>query len=226
MTLTKILSLSRGFLDDNALPYSWSNDELVEDLNKSINELCEKAELLLDSTTEAICKITITKDLAKYALDERIINIKRARLITYDKRITKRTAQYMDRYYNGWDMATAGSGTPTCFLEDINTGYIHLVPTPDANDVLWLTVSRLPLLAMDIATPDASPEIKSRYHFELLDGILWRAYSKQDTETYDPKKAANHFGLWQATLNTRMLEIINRNDIDNAEDQIPDYLDD
>lgn len=212
-------------LDDNQIPYLWSDVELTAYLNKSIYEFCEKTEIIRDSTTEAICKVTITLGTAKYDLDERVVNIKRARLTTYDRRITKRTAEYMDRYYNGWDSSTAGNGTPTCFLEDIDSGHIQLVPTPDANDVLWLTVSRTPLTAMALTSMGASPEIKSRYHFDLMDGILWKAYSKQDTETYDARKASNHFQLWQAMLNARMLDVINRNDIDGDIDQVPDYLD-
>jgi hypothetical protein len=226
MTLTEILSLARGMLDDNQTPYLCSDVELLAYINKTINEFCDKTEILIDSTTTAICRITITSGTAKYALEERVVAIKRARLITYDQRLTKRTSQFMDRYYGDWDSAMVSTGTPLAFLQDVDTGYITLYPTPDAGDTLKLTVSRLPLTQMSLTALTASPEIPFKYHYDLLDGILWRAYSKQDAETHDATKANNHFKLWMAKINEVMLNVINDNDIDNHDDQVPDYLDD
>jgi hypothetical protein len=224
MTHTEIINLARGWLDDLAIPYGWSLDEMIAYYNDTVNEFCEQTKILVDSTTEAICKLTLAASLAKYTLDSRVIEVLRGRLVTYDRKITRRTRTFMDNYSPGWDSATASSGTPKNFLGDLDTGYITLAPTPDAIDTLWLTVVRFPLAQLTSAILDLAPEIHFKYHFGLLDGICGRAYLKQDAETYDPKKAERHLVLWRATINARMLEEINRNDIDNETDQVPDYL--
>lgn len=226
MTLSELIALVGGQLDDSAVPYKWSDVELVAYINDTINELCEKARILVDSSTEAICKLTLAAGTAKYPLDSRVVEVLRGRLVTGDRKVTRSTRSFMDAHSSGWDSATASTGTPKNFLGDLDTGFITLTPTPDAVDTMWLTVVRFPLVQMSIASPDAVPEIHFKYHFELLDGICGRAYLKQDPETYDPKKAERHLGLWRATVNKRMLEEINRNDIDNQADQVPDYLDD
>ena len=225
MTHSEIITLARSWLDDSAVPYNWSLTEMIAFYNDTVNEFCEQTRILVDSTTEVICKITLASGTAKYVLDSRVIDILTGRLVTGDRKITRRTRTYMDSHSSGWDSTTASTGTPMNFLGDLNTGYIILVPAPDSIDTLWLTVVRFPLLQLTSTTLDTSPEIHFKYHFGLLDGICGRAYLKQDAETYDPKKAERHLGLWKATINKRMLEEINRNDIDNDHDQVPDYLD-
>lgn len=226
MTLSELVVLAGGQLDDSVMPYKWSDVELVAYINDTINELCEQAKILVDSSTEPICKINVVAGTAKYALDARVIEVLRGKLVTGDRKVTRVTRSYMDRYSPGWDSATASSGTPKNFIGDLDTGFITLHPKPTANDTLWLTVVRLPLAQMTSDIVNQTPEIHFKYHHELLDGICGRAYLKQDSETYDPKKAERHLALWRATINKRMLEEINRNDIDNEDDQVPDYLDD
>jgi len=228
MTFSEIIALDRGLLDDEILPYKWKDAELVACANQTINELCEKARIIIDSTTPAICNVPLLAGTAKYAKDSRIIEILRGRMVTYDCKITRRTGSFMDNYSSGWDSATASTGTPRNFLEDLDTGYFTLTPAPDANDTLWLTVVRLPLDQMTLAdlTNGASPEIHFKHHYALSDGILARAYLKQDAETYDPKKSARHMQIWLNYVNQVMLDEINRNDIDNQADQVPDYLED
>ena len=57
----------------------------------------------------------------------------------------------MDSHCRGWDSVTASTGTPKNFLGDLDTGYFTLVPTPDADDVMWLTVVRYPLVQLTSA---------------------------------------------------------------------------
>ena len=68
-------------------------------------------------------------------------------------------------------------------------------------DVALLRVARLPLAPWTLAelegeTPP-SPEIDEAYHSGLFDGIGKFAFRKQDTETYDPEKAAFHSGIFE-----------------------------
>lgn len=226
MIHAEIISQARDWLDDPVAPYRWSLDNLIGYYNKTVNELCEQARILIDSTNVEICKVDVLTNIAKYAQEQRIIEVLRGRLVTYDRKVTRRTRDFMDYCFPGWDSSTASTGTPKNFLGDLDTGFFTLTPTPDANDTLWLTVVRYPLVQLTSAILDQAPEIHFKYHLELLDGICGYAYLKQDPETYDPKKAERHLSLWRATINKRMLEEINRNDIDGQDNQVPDYLDD
>lgn len=63
-------------------------------------------------------------------------------------------------------------------------------------DVALLRVSRLPLVPWTLGDLEGnsppSPEIDEALHTGLFDGIAKFAFLKQDTETYDPQKAASH----------------------------------
>jgi len=64
-----------------------------------------------------------------------------------------------------------------------------------------LSVIRLPLTNITSADLTVEPPIPEDDHVSLLDGILKYAYLKQDTETYDPQKAARHAVLFEASIN-------------------------
>jgi hypothetical protein len=54
-------------------------------------------------------------------------------------------------------------------------------------------ISRLPLTPMALVTKLIdSPEIDVQYHLGLVDWMLHRCYSKQDSETLDVGKAKEH----------------------------------
>ena len=59
MIHAEIITQARGWLDDPVAPFRWSLDDMIAYYNKTVNELCEKAKILVDSTTEAICKVNV-----------------------------------------------------------------------------------------------------------------------------------------------------------------------
>jgi hypothetical protein len=83
----------------------------------------------------------------------------------------------------------------------VGTNRLRLWPATELADVLWLTVARLPLVdptwALDA---NNSPEIPSRYHDQLYDGILARAYTKDDSDTLDLRKAVLHEARWRGVV--------------------------
>ena len=68
------------------------------------------------------------------------------------------------------------------------------------DDDLWMNVWRLPLVQVSVSNLDQSPEFNDSYHLELMDGILHRAYLKDDSQTLDPKKSQNHFQLFEGSI--------------------------
>ena len=202
MNLTEILAECRGRQGDTRAPYLWSDGELVGYLNEAVNEAAEKAKLFRDSITAAICQIGVhAADLTQdYALDSRILEIYSAKLSGQSLPLRRRTKAEMDALNPDWRNETAS--TPWGFLTDYSEGYITVHPKSNLDAMLYLSVLRLPLTQMSLTTtPIPSPEIHFRHHPRLLNGMMCRAYLKEDSQTLDPQKAAEHLTLWRADIN-------------------------
>lgn len=166
----------------------WSLAEWTEYANDAENEACIRANLIMDKTS-SVTTITVLSGIATYSIDEKILIIKRAKLATGTEPLVKTSRRVLDATYPNWEAET---GVVRSWLPD-DTNKITLYKNPAAGTTLSLMVSRLPLLPMLL--PDKltdSPEIDTQYHQGLVDWMLHRAYSKQDSETLDKGKAKDH----------------------------------
>jgi len=197
ITLTSLVTRFRNRLDDAVVPYLWSNDELTDYLNEIVNDLCRDIPILEDATTAAVCQYAITAGVMVVTLHARITVLKKARLTSQTRLLDLRTAQYMDAVYPGWESSAAG--TPTILVtEGVGTGKVKLYPPSTVNETLNLTVYRLPVADLVWASDQAvAPELPELYHDKLMNGILWKAYSKQDVDTYDARKRDSHERMWR-----------------------------
>lgn len=193
MQLSELITLFRQEADDTVQPYLWSDAELIDFANDAQDEACRRGRLLVDSTTpEITSRSVLVADNGLLPLDARVLFIRRARLAGRVA-LQRMNMQDMESWNAFWqDMAP---GTPTMFITDYSTGYVQLWPMPDANSTLLLTVVRMPMNQMN----DGSdvPEIAPRWHRSLRHWMLYRAYSKQDSEANDPKKAADSLALFE-----------------------------
>lgn len=185
MKLAELLNITRIELDDVAEPYLWSDDELLEYANDAQNEACRRGRLLVDATTPAICQITMVANTAAYTLDPRVIRVNRAKVDGEAVPLAFCMTRDLDARFPGWE---DWSETPRIIVPDWETNKVRLVGTPDAGGTLNLQVVRLPLV--DMMDIDDEPEIRPEYQRNLRHWIKHRAYLKRDSETYDPKKAA------------------------------------
>lgn len=193
MQLSELITLFRQEADDTVQPYLWDDPEVIDFANDAQDEACRRARLLVDSSTPEITALpVITTDAGLLDLDERIIFIRRARL-SGRPALLRMNMQDMENWNPMWQDMEAG--TPTMFITDYTTGKVLLWPKPDTNTTLLLTVVRLPLEVMD--DTDMKPEIAPRHHRSLRFWMLYRAYSKQDSEANDPKKAADSLALFE-----------------------------
>ena len=223
MLLSEIIDETRDILDDSVPPYLWSDKFLAICANRAINDLCIKARVITDSTTTDICSISVVSGTKDYLYDSRIIEISRAKLSSQSYALRKRSVYYLDNHKRGWE--SDSDGIPTIYLTDKTTGYITLHPTPNTTDTLLLRVARLPLLTLSDEDMTVTPEIPAQYHEDIIDGILGYAYSKQDTETFDPIKAERYKGMWKQRLIEITNEILIESSVDTNIDPIPDYMD-
>lgn len=127
-------------------------------------------------------------------------------LAALDKSITKAGANFSTHLSAGSQVVitgtTSNNGTKTVVTATANAFTVSETvtdETPSAaiiqkvRDTLWLSVSRLPLAPLTLASWESqSPEINFDYHPKLIDGILREAYLKQDSECYDPRASERH----------------------------------
>lgn len=197
MTLRELINEVRNRLDDSVPPYLWSDIELTSMFNEAQNELCEKAGLLRDSITTAICQISVSSGTASYTIDTRIVKLLKVKLGAAYTELTPVDPTYMDEMFPGWEDDT---GTPIYFMMT-DTRKIRLYPNPTANSTLYLRVTRFPSAQLTLSAETASPEIPWQYHTKLYDGVMKLAYLKDDAETLDLNKSNLYDAKWQRTIN-------------------------
>lgn len=184
MTLSELIKIARRRSDDLVTTYRISKAEYFEFANEAVEQACRRSRLIVDSTTAAICQITLANGTTTYALDPRVIFVRRVSLSGIVPALSPVSYKTLDRQAPDWQTET---GQPRGFIKDFDTGLFRPYPSPDAAYTANLTVVRLPLAEMEDG--DESPEIHARFHRQLVEWMLYRAYSKEDSEIYSPKKA-------------------------------------
>jgi|WetSurSiteA1Bulk_404760.scaffolds.fasta_scaffold58909_2 hypothetical protein len=202
MNLGEIITLIGYRLDDIKVPYLWEDGELIQFINDAQNQVCEECGVLRDSSTAAICNVSITAGTSIYSIDSRVVKIFTVKLGSSYQLLEQTTRENLNNDYPGWESQT---GTPTTWIQD-NTGKITLYPKPTANSTLYLYVSRYPLT--QLANREDTPEIPWKYHPLLINGAIAQAYMKGDTETESMNRMASFLKLWQSNL-----ERINQSEI-------------
>lgn len=194
-TLNDLLEQARIDLDDPEQPGNGDDSlslfktrELVGYINRAVDEACIRSELILDSDTPEVCEVAVAANQAKYDLDSRIILIKRAKLVSATRPLTKIDRDYLDAAHPGWEDRT---GPPEQYLADMNQG-IRLYPTPENADTLRLTVWRRPLEPIPAHKGYQEPPIPPEDHYPLLHWVYYLALDRQDVDTYAPEKAMQH----------------------------------
>lgn len=192
MTLAELIEAARQRSgDDMSQNYLCTDEEWTRFANESEREACRRARLIVDSTTASICVIPITLATNLYTIDSRVLRIKRVKLANRTIPLSPVSYRDLDRAIPGWQSDT---GEPRAYIKDMDVGKFKLYPAPIDQDTMTLTVIRLPLT--DIVTD--GPELKEHLHEGLIHGMLERFYSRPDTETIDPQKAAKHAALFEA----------------------------
>ena len=198
MTLAELRALFREEAGDTAEPFLWPNLILNLYANEAQTEACRRGHLLRDSVTTAICQLAVTAGDPIVELDPRILDIQRMRLASQFIQLRGISVQEMDDSIPGWENQ---SGLPWRGVTDYQSNAIRLWPSPSANDVLKLSVIRLPLVDMVADTDE--PEIRKEYHPQLVQWMLHRAYAKQDSEVFDANKSQTALANFEKEFGSR-----------------------
>ena len=189
MNFGQLLQAAREDLDDLA----GSQDRLhllreataIRLYNEAIHEACRRARLLVDRSTTAVCTYGVTAGQPLITLDSRIIKVRVAMLTSQATPLRRLYVADMDEQSSGWENHT---GSTDSYIADYETGKVFLYRKPAQNDTLKLVVVRLPL--NDLTSASSVPEIPLQYHPALVPYVVSAMRSKDDTELYDPRKAA------------------------------------
>lgn len=202
MTVDDFITTFREAMGDDTIPPFWASDEIVKYLNAAVQEACERAFLIEDRMTPAVCSIPVLPGVAAYDLHASILQIKRVALRGCP--LDETSFEAMDSESRNWE---SRQGTPRRFIFEQASGTaparIRLVSIPTLADTLTLTVYRgaLKKLSADIDT--AKPEIPERFHERLLHWMYRCAKLKNDAETVDKTSAAEHEANFERAFGVR-----------------------
>lgn len=204
MKLEELITLYRAQSMDKQQSTGSASDVLCDDelltiyANEGQEEACRRGQLLRDSLS-AMCTVQFTAGAEAMVLDARVINVLRAHIDGQPVAILD--VDQMDEGMPGWQFRNA-TGQPSHLVSGLTTGMLHLWPRPELAGSLRLTVQRLPIKPMKV---DADkPEIRPELHAGLVDWMLYRAYSREDTDLYNDTKAAVALGRFEAEFGRKV----------------------
>ncbi len=188
MTSDELLELFRNDVTDIEPDYLWSDAEAwnyMDDAHKTFVRLTGG---IADSTS-ALTQVPIVTGEATARVSPLILKFRTAYLLSNGARL---------RVMNDQDLPDAASadygarwtsmnpnmpGTVEAIVVGVERGLVRWVRVPMADDTCQLSVYRMPLEA--VTTGYEFPEIGEEHVVNLLYWMKYRAYGKQDAETFD-----------------------------------------
>ena len=223
MTLQEIIDGCRDQARDdgaNDVDRLWNDEEMVRYINRIQRRIARETLCLKDATTAAVCVLTLTpvdyttyvsgtldyiwandsasplyqKDVTPYLVDlhDSILEIEEVKSLTFTNRLRKVSSQKW-RNHLQWEQFIT---QPTEYATDLAHKKIAFKGRSLTVQEMQMTVKRLPLVDLDIATPTGVPEIPVNYHDFFHNGVMERMYRKQDAETLDKAKADEYKELF------------------------------
>lgn len=218
MNLADLEATYREQADDRKQPYRVEPCDVMAWLNEAVDEACVRSRLLFDATS-ALCALPIIANQHTYQLDPSIFQIADARTDTYQIQLQGIDQSVLDRsagprfqsgrslrhariaYCDYWLHWRTQQGQPRYFIRDgLN---VRLVPIPVLDDTLRIEVYRIPVGNERVSARSDTPRVPGIYHRNLVDWMLYRAYSRRDEEQSDPNLAAAALERFETTFGLR-----------------------
>lgn len=186
MTVDEIIAECRIRLDDlgkgTPVKYQYAEANLINWINEAQMEACRRARILSDSTLT----VNVIAGTSAYDLPDETILVRRAKLSLEELPLSFATSRDMDEDVAGWESHT---GTPTDIITDMESSRFIIYPTPIVNDTLNMVVIREP---MPITSTSSILEIPKRFHYGLVDWVLFKAYQVRDADKESRSKSVEH----------------------------------
>lgn len=180
MNLGEMIVLYRAQSGDTAQPYFCDDALLALYANEAQMEACRRGQLLLDASR---VQLQAGQELVKLAPTA----LRVTRAFVDGHAVSWISAEHMDGLYPGWQFDDPQRQVQHLVF-GVATGALYLWPRPSQAGELHMTVQRLPKMPM--ADGGDEPEIRQEAHSALVHWMLYRAYSRMDTDLYNDAKAA------------------------------------
>jgi len=189
MNLGQLIASCRSETRDLVKRYQWEDSEWIEFLNEAVDEACIRSRLIEDEAIELDAKA----DDPYVEIPEHLWSIRGAlfdgrRLELIDKQMITDAA---------WEEL---SGTPVACYEV--GGKLRLYRIPETDGVVKVHAFCTPEEPMSKSS-DSPQGVKPRLHIKLTDWALYRAYSKNDADTFDANLAQVHLDKFERVFGPR-----------------------
>ncbi len=198
----------RNEVFDKVDPFLWSEDEVYEYMDDAQVQLVRILRGLADASTPEVSQLKLKAGQKFAPIHKAVLRIRTAQRAD--------TAAYLDlknledfqtgngltgdltRQNDYGNIASvrldASVGEPRVLVLGMERNKVRVSPIPDKDYAVDLVVFRLPL--QTLCCKSDTLEIDDQHHVHLLLWMKHRAYSKQDSETYDKGKATEFFNAF------------------------------
>lgn len=187
MNLEQLIKQFRIDADDLTEPHFWDAEWIAVWLTEAQAEAAVRGRLLYEAADPAVCQIAVAANAATPELHQSLFELVHLRFqptgVATSSVLSIKAREELDRIRPGWRDET---GTPRHAIQDDTR--ITLVPRPELAGTLHIEGYRVPLKALENDTD--KPELHEAHHRHLVHWALHRAFSKPDSETIDPQRAA------------------------------------
>lgn len=182
MTLQELINSYRAQSGD-VPKRQWCEDAILTlYANEAQTEACRRGLLLVQSSTVQLRAGDESVELAAH-----VLRLTRANVLGTP--VGTMAAEDMDANHPGWQDDQV-QGAPRVLVTGMDTGALYLWPRPDRAYNLRMTAQCLPQAKLAAMTD--VPEIREELHFALVDWMLFRAYSHEDSQLFNANKAQEH----------------------------------
>lgn len=200
----------------------WSDTEVLAYLNEARDEFAARTHIIVDSSTAALTQYSVTAGQEFVPYDNDVIVKFKDNTVdtTNNRRLHTMTMSQLDEEYaipsyhkfdyNQLNINPSRSsfvwqtqtGQTRYLITDMELGSLRLYPIPTADFNFTCTVCRLPQtdITDPASTTESDFEIPRKYRRMLLDYMEYKAYTKEDAETYDVNIAERALAEWERNI--------------------------
>lgn len=190
MEIKDLVTIIReDYLDDAIEDYLWPDAFMYRALTEAERQACNRTDFLYDETTAEIVELTLVEGQQSYAIHPKVTFIDR---VEFDSKIvTHISLDERDRFHADWRTASGlGSNDMSYWVRHRKIYFDRTPDAIDAGSTVYLRVYRLPLESITGGSDEL--EIPEEFHTDLIQWVLYQAYTKQDADGYDANRAKIH----------------------------------
>lgn len=195
MNTSDLYKLFRQDVVDLEAPYLWSDLEVFTYMDDAQLMFARYGVGIGDVTTTNVVRVPVAAGEEFACIHESILTIRKAELASTNRPLAIMNLLEGPHYDTDYGMIFNGStehlpGPVRGIVVGEEYNKVRWVSVPEQNDEVVLSVYRLPI--NQITNKNQEFEIRREHHYCLLDWMKARAYAKQDAETFDRTKSAQH----------------------------------